>query len=272
MSKTDRHKKDLVPLFVNLPNKLAEEKIIQYILANSNLPGRRANLELAKAFAETIAEESSVHEPKTLWQFCYRLTEISIEEGPVNNPREFLPFCGTCGLGAIGAANLQFFSDALVRLRTLATNARWRMREAVRMALQRLLTEQPSTTQQQLEQWGEEDNWLVLRAVAASTGEQCIKMDESYALWALNLHKIILSKLIASEERSSEEFKALRKGLAYTLSIVVQSVPVEGFSYLNELAGEQDRDAVWIVKQNLKKKRLSKNYPKKVKAVEKLLH
>ncbi|MFQ5979188.1 MAG: hypothetical protein ACE5OZ_13765 [Candidatus Heimdallarchaeota archaeon] len=155
MSKTDRHKKDLVPLFAGLPDKLAEEKIIQYILANSNLPGRRANLELAKAFAETIAEESSVHEPKTFWQFCYHLTEISIEEGPVNTPREFLPFCGTCGLGAIGAANLLFFSDALVRLRTLATDARWRMREAVRMALQRLLTEQTSATQQKLEQWGE---------------------------------------------------------------------------------------------------------------------
>ncbi|MFQ5979189.1 MAG: hypothetical protein ACE5OZ_13770 [Candidatus Heimdallarchaeota archaeon] len=112
---------------------------------------------------------------------------------------------------------------------------------------------------------------MVLRAVAASTGEQCIEMDESYAQWALNLHKIILSKLIASEERSSEEFKALRKGLAYTMSIVVQSVPVEGFSYLEELAGEQDKDITWIIKQNLKKNRLSKNYPKKVKAVEKLL-
>ncbi|MHA2494862.1 MAG: hypothetical protein ACXAEI_05185, partial [Candidatus Hodarchaeales archaeon] len=177
MSKTDRHRSDLLSLFAIFPNNSAEEKIANYILSNSNLPGRRANLELAKAFMEVVADLASSLDVKTLWEYCNRLTEMSIEEGPVNTPREFLPFCGTCGLGAIGAMHPDFLPEALRRLQTLATDARWRMREAVRMALQQLLAGNTTAVQQALEQWGEEDNWLVLRAVATSTGEQCLKMD-----------------------------------------------------------------------------------------------
>ncbi|MHA2274027.1 MAG: hypothetical protein ACXACI_19460, partial [Candidatus Hodarchaeales archaeon] len=128
-----------------------------------------------------------------------------------------------------------------------------------------------TAVQQALEQWGEEDNWLVLRAVATSTGEQCLKMDSDFALWVLGLHKKILSKIITASERSSEQFKALRKGLAYTLSVIVQAIPIEGFSYLHQLAEEQDKDITWIVRQNLKKNRLTRNYPKEVRAVEKKL-
>jgi hypothetical protein len=111
----------------------------------------------------------------------------------------------------------------------------------------------------------------VLRAVAASTGEQCLEMDEKFALWALEVHKRIFSKIIASSERLSEEFKALRKGLAYTLSVVVQSAPIEGFRYLHQLTEERDKDIAWIAGQNLRKKRLTKKYPKEVRAVEKKL-
>ncbi|MFW9917589.1 MAG: HEAT repeat domain-containing protein, partial [Candidatus Thorarchaeota archaeon] len=177
MSKKARHKSDLLSLFAAFPNSSAEEKIANYILSNSNLPGRRANLELANALMEVVAELSSSRDVATLWEYCYQLTAITIEEGPVNTPREFLPFCGTCGLGAIGAMHPDFLPEALQRLQELATDARWRMREAVRMALQQLLAGKTTTVQQALEQWVEKDNWLVLRAVATSTGEQCLKMD-----------------------------------------------------------------------------------------------
>lgn len=271
MNKKERHKSDLLALFAIFPNNSAEEKIRNYISSNSSLPGRRANLELAKAFMEVVAELTSSLDVETLWGYCNRLTEITIEEGPVNTPREFLPFCGTCGLGTIGARHPKFLPEALHRLQTLATDSRWRMREAVRMALQQLLAGNTTTVQQVLEQWVEEDNWLVLRAVATSTGEQCLKMESDFALWALALHKKILNKIKASSERSSEQFKALRKGLAYTLSVVVQSIPIEGFSYLHQLAEEHDKDITWIVRQNLKKNRLTRNFPKEVKAVEKKL-
>ncbi|MFX0115326.1 MAG: hypothetical protein ACFFB3_12325 [Candidatus Hodarchaeota archaeon] len=271
MGKKDQHKSDLTPLFAQFAATDTEGKITEYLLSNSNLPGRRANLELANAFAETVAEQSSFQESEDLWQFCHLLTKISIEEAPVNDPKEFLPFCGTCGLGAIGATHPELFSRTLDHLRSLATDKRWRMREAVRIGLMRLFATDLSVLQAELERWVEEENWSVLRAVATSTGEQCLEMGEEFALWALEIHKRILNKIIASSERSSEEFKALRKGLAYTLSVVVHSTPIEGFDYLHQLAEKQDRDITWIVRQNLSKKRLTKNHPKEVKALEKKL-
>ncbi len=46
---------------------------------------------------------------------------------------------------------------------------------------------------------------------------------------------------------------------------------MDGFEYLEELITFQDDDILYVVKQNLKKNRLIKNYPLEVKKVRKLL-
>ena len=50
----------------------------------------------------------------------------------------------------------------------------------------------------------------------------------------------------------------------------VQATPEQGFEFLTQLAGLQDRDVLWIVKQNLKKNRLVKNFPEQVEALKRL--
>ena len=99
-----------------------------------------------------------------------------------------------------------------------------------------------------------------MRAVAAAVAEPELLQDQSAALDALQLHKRILARVSGVEQTRSEAFRVLRKGLAYTLSVVVCAVPEEGFAYMSQLLDEPAPDVRWIVRENLKKNRLQRPY------------
>src|SRR4030043_2233418 len=95
-----------------------------YLLKNSGLPGPRGNLELA----QVVADEGD----RKLFQ---RYIAFTAEIAPVNSPYEFLAFCGIVGLGRLAAEGDR---SLLATLRRSASDPRWRLREGVAMALQRL--------------------------------------------------------------------------------------------------------------------------------------
>jgi hypothetical protein len=199
------------------------------------------------------------------------LSKISPEEAPVNSPEEFLPFCGTIGIGAIGSISTQFSDRALTELRTLANDPRWRMREAVRFGLHRLLTRRPADTVRKLEEWASKGSLLEMRAAAAGVAEPSLLEDEEIAARALDIQDTILGRVTGVDDRRDERFRVLRKGLGYTLSVVVNAIPEEGFALLERLTSSGNPDILWIVKQNLKKKRLTGNHPAAVDSVRQLL-
>jgi hypothetical protein len=110
-----------------------------------------------------------------------------------------------------------------------------------------------------------------MRATAAAVAEPGLLDDWETALTALQLHKNIMAQVLAVKERRSEGFKILRKGLGYTLSVVVCTAPQEGFPFLAQLLDAQDPDVRWIVSENLKKNRLVRNFPKEVETLKALL-
>ena len=266
MSKKEASRKFLSYLLSEFLKTVDDERIIEYLTSNSNLPGPRGNLEVADAFAKVI-EDYSKEEPEKLWNLCIRLTTLSPAEAPVNNPKEFLVFCGAQGIGVLGASTT-FYPKALSRLKELANDPRWRTREGVAMALQRLIRTQPEETLKQLASWIEKDNWLVMRAVAAGVAEPPNLKDKKTTEAALKLHRRIFAQILATNERSSTEFKTLKQALGYSLSVVIHAIPKEGFQYLQQLADSQDADVQWIVKENLKKNRLTKNFPEEVAAIK----
>lgn len=112
------------------------------LLTGSNLPGPRANLTLAAAFADCIGASHASHSSDVVeaqWALLTRWLAIAEDEAPTGTPREFLPFCATLALGAVyptaHAARQEEIAD---RLRELANDGRWRIREAVTIALQRI--------------------------------------------------------------------------------------------------------------------------------------
>ena len=95
-----------------------------FLLENSGLPGPRGNIELAQAVADEGSDKDFA-----------RFRTYGSNVAPTNSKYEFLAFCGVLGLGRLLAeGNLQFLST----LREFASDPRWRTREAVAMALQRL--------------------------------------------------------------------------------------------------------------------------------------
>ena len=95
-----------------------------YLLKQSGLPGPRGNLELA----QVVADEGN----RQLFEGYIGYTAA---EAPTNSPYEFLTFCGVVGLGRLLAEG----DHSLLKiLRRCASDPRWRIREAVAMALQRL--------------------------------------------------------------------------------------------------------------------------------------
>jgi hypothetical protein len=273
MSKKENHKRDVAPLVNEFIDTGDAGKITEYLLANSNLPGPRGNLELAAVFSDMVEEKFAEDPTERLWRFCLQLTVISAAEAPVNDPKEFLPFCGACALGALGVASSACYQDALARLRALATDPRWRMREGVAMGLQKLLEKEREKTLNELEGWIANGDWLAMRAVAAGVAEPPLLREKQTAARALALHQQIFDRISSMNERKSEQFKTLKKGLGYTLSVVISAIPVEGFAYMEQLieSRKQDRDIRWILKENLKKNRLAKNFPDEVAAMKHLL-
>ena len=212
-----------------------------YLLKESGLPGPRGNIELAHAVANVGNRE--------LFQ---RYLSYTAEVAPVNSPYEFLAFCGTLGLGRLLAEGDIYLLDTL---RSLASDPRWRMREAVAMALQRLGDVNMPQLLAAMQNWSR-GTPLEQRAAAASICEPRLLGMEKYAREALNILDTITIAVQASTNRYGDDFIALRKGLGYCWSVAVVALPAEGKVLMEKWLQKPDKVIQWIMQENLKKNRL----------------
>jgi hypothetical protein len=246
------------------------DELRRYIVLHSNLPGPRGNLELASAWAEVVGAWAEKAD-ESLWQLVTKMASLPASQAPANDPQELIAFCGALGIGVVGAANEIRSHEALAALRNLARDPRWRMREAVAMALQSMLMERTEATLNELQRWVSEGDWLEMRAAAAALAEPCVLRQHVVAVAALRLHESILSAVGQATDRKAGPFRVLRKGLGYTLSVIVNRMPDEGFQLLSRLAAMRDPDVLWIIKQNLNKKRLAGPFAKQVEDLQAVL-
>lgn len=267
MGKKEKHKEDLIALLDNFLKTRSRKSLLDYLIINSNLPGRRANLELANAFGDTIIGVYNLN-TKDVWNLCKDMSEMEYKEDDKNSSEEFIPFCGLIGIGAISSISSFYFSDGLLILKNAAKDKRWRIREAVAMGLQKILLNNNKKIINELKEWITEKDYYIWRAVLAGLAEPEIVKDKEVAIKSLEIHKQILKQISVIEDRRSESFKKLRQALGYTLSVVVEQIPQEGFEYVNKLAKKDDKDITWVVKTNLKKNRLLKKYPKEVEKIK----
>lgn len=240
--------------------------LLAYLVAESHLPGSRANLELAGAFSETVREFAAADpdDQSALWRLCVELACVAPEDAPTGDPHEFLSFCGVRGIGAIGSVSPACAEEAAAHLAEASADPRWRVRDAVAMGVQDLLSRQPDTAVPELEDWVEGGSWLAMRAAVAGVAEPDLLAEPELARMALRLHRKTLIRVYMAKERESDAFLALKNALGHTLSLVIAALPGIGFEYLRQLATLDDRDIRWIVKENLKESRLGKRYPETV--------
>jgi hypothetical protein len=245
-----------------------------YLAQHSNLPGPRANIALIGQFADAIGD--MVKRSQASVEFLERLLDgwatLSLEDAPINHPREILPACAVLAYGQVAVSRPDWWTDEIAKLRKAAKNPRWRTREMVAAGLQRMLKADWPRAIADLYQWLEDEDPLVLRAAAAGVAEPPLLKDVDRGKDALALQKTAVDWLasLPAERRAEENVRVLRQALGYTVSVAVAAAPETGFELLEHMASTDNPDLHWIVRENLKKKRLS-HWPDRIAALETML-
>jgi hypothetical protein len=212
-----------------------------YLLKKSGLPGPRGNIELA----QVVADEGN----RQLFQ---RYIAYTADKAPVNSPYEFLAFCGIVGLGRLLSEG---DTSLLKTLRLHASDPRWRIREGVAMALQRFGDVDMGRLIAAMREWSR-GTPLEQRAAAAALCEPRFLDQARHARAVLGILDRITAGIERADNRRSEDFLTLRKGLGYCWSVAVVALPVEGKALMEKWLVKPDKDVRWIMKENLKKARL----------------
>ena len=168
--------------------------------------------------------------------------------------------CGVVAFGACAAVRPEWRGETIEFLNDCAGNGSSRVREGAAIAFQRLLLVAPRETLHYLTGLACTGDYWQQRAAIAAVAEPALLSAPEIVNGALEIQRVVLGRLhlAPAAERRREDFRALRKALGYTLSVVTAAVPEEGFALMRDGATWGDADIVWILRENLKKKRLGK--------------
>ncbi len=214
-----------------------------FLIKESGLPGPRGNLELVQA----VADEGD----RATFE---RLAAFGPEQAPTNTPGEFLAVCGVVGLGRLIAEGQKQYFDVLLHH---ASDPRWRVREGVAMALQRVGDADMALLIKEMNKWSR-GNLLQRRAAAAALCEPRLLHRSNNVSRVLVILDRITASILNSDNRKSADLEALKKGLGYCWSVAVAALPKEGKAYMEKWLVSNDKNVRWIMKENLRKNRLAK--------------
>ncbi len=257
---------------IMLKSPARRDELRTLLQENSGLPGPRGNLELAHSFASAVA---AMRLEDWQWGFLTEMAATSISKAPVNSPKEFIAFCGVLALGALYAGGLPRprRRAALAALKEAASDRRWRVREASAQGLQLVGEKDPAALKEIIDGWLPQSSLLEKRAIMAALAHPPLLGDAQFALYSLETAHAVVTAVsrLDAKTRKDEAFKILRQGLGYALSVFVAASPGEGFALLRKIAAVRDSDMAWVIRENLKKKRLSDPFPKEVEQVSLIL-
>lgn len=207
----------------------------RFLNANSGLPGPRANTSLAIAVSE-VADDP---------QLVDRLLQSN---------DEYQMMCGAICLGTQIAD-----PTSRSRLRALAVDDRWRVREGVVIGLQEAGDADGGAVQSLTRDWAGDPNPLIARAGAAAICEPRLLRTPEAAAVAVEVCRratAVLRALPVGASRRSPAARILRQSLGYCWSVAVAADPQPGLAVFDAL-DTTDPDLAWIVKTNRTKKRLA---------------
>ena len=209
-----------------------------FLTEHSGLPGPRGNIELAQA----VADEGDLG--------CF--------DEFIASSDEYLTVCGVVGLGRLLGERTD--RNLVGRLRQHASDGRWRVREAVAMALQRLGDADLPRMLDLVSDWTNDSDPLVKRAAAAGICEPRLLRTDEARHCALTACAQMTESLVAlsDAERRATDVRVLRQALGYCWSVAIAADPGAGLPLFTALTDSHDRDVRWIVKENSKKARLAR--------------
>ena len=210
------------------------DALASYLTTRSGLPGPRANLTLLEAAGDALPRSTAL--------------------GYLAEPDEYLACCGTVALGRL---ILQGEAALVGRLTALAADERWRVREAVAIAAQRIGDADPALLRELVAGWVADPDPLVVRAGIAAVCEPRLLSDPDTALAAIAACQTASAHLVRTPVavRRSSGVRTLRKALGYCWSVAVAGDPEHGLPAFLAL-DVADPDLAWVDRENRRKKRL----------------
>jgi len=216
---------------------LSDAELDGYLSANSNLPGPRGNLTLLDAAGDVLTESVAL-----------RLAD---------DPDEFLACAGVVTIGRLLLERPG--EPGLVELLTSrAADPRWRVREAVAIAAQRVGDGDQAQLRELVAGWAASADPLVVRAGIAAVCEPRLLVDPLTAAVALAACEQATATLrsFSGADRRRDDVRTLRQGLGYCWSVAVAAEPVAGVPRFLALDAA-DPDLAWVIKSNRGKRRLA---------------
>ena len=215
----------------------AELRVLQdwepYLKKHSGLPGARANLELVQA----VGDEADADR---LWRMSA-------------STDEFLALCGTAGLGKVA---LMEPATVMTWLQELAADPRWRVREGVAIALQRIGREDMHHLLTEVQTWSTAGPY-VQRAAIAGLCEPALLKHREHAVQTLEILDEITTSLASTADRKQDGFRVLRQALGYCWSVAAAAAPENALPYFEKWMQSKDKDVAWVMKTNLSKARMA---------------
>lgn len=216
--------------------------VIEHLLFNSKLPGKRANLELMWQFAQNATAEEI--------NCCLSYKDYDLN----NSPEEFVVMCGVLGLCMMYKSEPQI---ALSKIEAYANSNSWRVREAAAMGIQELLIIKTKEVLNILDEWSLK-NERYKRCIIAGLCEPK-NLENKYILdSAFKYLNMFTNDYNSYTSKLSEDQKILRKALGYAWSVAIVADCNKGKSLFVKLLDSDNKNIRWIVKNNLKKNRLKK--------------
>jgi hypothetical protein len=178
-----------------------------YLSANSNLPGPRANLELAQAVADVA-------------------TAVVLRRY-AGSDDEYLAACGAIGLGRL---LVEGDHRAEADLHRLARSDRWRVREGVAIALQRLGDEERDQMLALALKWAKDPSPLVRRAAVAGVCEPRLLDSPAVVSSVVTILDEVTRGLAATpkEQRRHDDIRVLRQAWATAGASTLPPCPPKG--------------------------------------------
>ena len=228
---------------------LAGETAEAIAATDSGLPGPRGNLELIAGIAD-VADADAL------------LTWAALGPDQVggDEPATVLVVSGVVGIGRLLAdcwRGAQWKPELVGRLHAIASDSRWRVREGVAMAVQRWAESDPDGAFGTAETWAH-DVPFVQRAAVAAVCEPVLITEAAFARRAIGVVDAVTADAAARPGRRGPDIDALRKALGYGWSVVIVAAPSIGRPRFERWLDSRDPTIRWIVRENLRKARLSR--------------
>ncbi len=217
-----------------------------YLRAHSGLPGPRGNLELID-----VASRASSRSDLERW------AALGPDVAPENTPDVFLACVGIVGLGRLVAAGDR---SPLPDLRRSANDPRWRVREAVAMALQAWGDGDPDALSDEMERWASGSPLEGRAAMAALCEPRLLGNRRAVARTLAILDRLTASVRDAVDGRAGD-VRVLRQALGYGWSVAVAADAEIGLPAFEPWLADPNPDVRWIVRENLGKARLVRLAP-----------